>query len=106
MKNNKGTFDSDFKECFRQFVIKYWGERCPDYEETCPCCQAWNNFDTLFDKLESDDDVYEYTARLLEKHDFKTLGELSKEGWNVCAASFNWKTLSDPNTLFYFRRKL
>ena len=106
MKNDKGTFDSDFKECFRQFVIKYWGERCPDYEKTCPCCQAWDNFDMLFEKLEFGDEVYEYTVKLLEEHDTKTLGELSKNGWNVCAATFNSKTKSDINTIFYLRRKL
>jgi hypothetical protein len=26
----------------------YWGERCPDYEEGCPTCEAWKQYDKLF----------------------------------------------------------
>lgn len=26
-------------------VTRFWGERCPDYEPECPCCQAWALFD-------------------------------------------------------------
>lgn len=29
-------------------AIKEWyGERCPDYQECCPCCDAWLQFDNL-----------------------------------------------------------
>ena len=24
-----------------------WGERCPDYEEGCPVCKAWREYDNL-----------------------------------------------------------
>ena len=24
-----------------------WGERCPDYEEGCPVCEAWREYDNL-----------------------------------------------------------
>jgi len=25
----------------------YWGERCPDYEEGCPTCEAWKQYDNM-----------------------------------------------------------
>jgi hypothetical protein len=35
---------------------KYWGERCPDFEPTCPCCAAWSLFDKL-GRVPTDDEV-------------------------------------------------
>jgi len=34
---------SKIKEAIRE----YWGERCPDFDPTCPTCQAWAEFDAL-----------------------------------------------------------
>jgi hypothetical protein len=28
-------------------ILFYWGERCPDYEEDCPVCEAWEQYDAL-----------------------------------------------------------
>lgn len=28
-------------------ITAHWGERCPDYEATCPCCQMWKMFDQV-----------------------------------------------------------
>lgn len=25
----------------------FWGERCPDYEEGCPTCEAWKQYDNM-----------------------------------------------------------
>jgi hypothetical protein len=25
----------------------YWGERCPDFEEGCPTCAAWGQYDKM-----------------------------------------------------------
>lgn len=25
----------------------YWGERCPDYEQDCPACKAWDEYDVI-----------------------------------------------------------
>ena len=25
----------------------YWGKRCPDYEQDCPCCEAWDEYDEM-----------------------------------------------------------
>jgi hypothetical protein len=27
-------------------MLFYWGERCPDYNKECVCCQAWEQYDT------------------------------------------------------------
>lgn len=26
-------------------ITETFGERCPDHEETCPCCKAWEQYD-------------------------------------------------------------
>ena len=28
-------------------IEKLFGKRCPDYAKGCPCCEAWNIFDTI-----------------------------------------------------------
>jgi len=38
-----------FKERVKEYMIKNWGTRCPDYEENCACCKAWKYFDYLFE---------------------------------------------------------
>jgi len=27
----------------------YWGTRCPEYEEGCPVCEAWRQYDNIQD---------------------------------------------------------
>ncbi len=38
-----------FKERVKEYMIKNWGTRCPDYEKNCACCKAWKYFDYLFE---------------------------------------------------------
>ncbi|MDD5616906.1 MAG: hypothetical protein PHH85_11985 [Candidatus Methanoperedens sp.] len=38
-----------FEERVKEYMIKNWGSRCPDYEENCACCKAWKYFDYLFE---------------------------------------------------------
>ncbi len=109
--NNKNN--EVFKELFTEFMIENYGERCPDYDENCATCQAWDNYDTLFTKLESGDDVYEYQIKAFNMFNKAKLNELSKEGWNVCASNLVPKISvmlpnipKSANTLFYFRKKL
>ena len=28
-------------------VLFYWGKRCADYEEECPTCKAWKQYDKM-----------------------------------------------------------
>lgn len=28
-------------------ITHHWGERCDDYEEGCPVCDAWHEYDNL-----------------------------------------------------------
>ena len=30
-------------------VLFYWGERCPDHEDGCPVCEAWEQYDNMTD---------------------------------------------------------
>lgn len=106
MNEHKKQLDADFKECLTKFMIEYWGERCPDHEESCPTCNAWDNFDILMDKLETPDSVYTYRSKVLKMYDLEELEKLSALGWQVCAATYIPDTTSDVNTMFYFRKKL
>jgi hypothetical protein len=38
-----------FKERVKEYMVKNWGTRCPDYEKDCACCKAWKYFDYLFE---------------------------------------------------------
>ena len=31
----------------KQWMLNNWGKRCPDFDEGCALCQAWNFFDYL-----------------------------------------------------------
>jgi hypothetical protein len=31
----------------KRAMLEYWGERCDDYEEGCPVCEAWREYDNL-----------------------------------------------------------
>lgn len=44
----------DVRENLRKWMILYWGERCPDVEESCLCCRAWKAFDTIFENLDGE----------------------------------------------------
>lgn len=28
-------------------MLFYWGARCPEHEDGCPVCEAWEQYDTL-----------------------------------------------------------
>lgn len=28
-------------------IAETWGERCPDFEPGCPCCDAWKEYDEM-----------------------------------------------------------
>ena len=31
----------------KRAMLEYWGERCDDYEQECPVCDAWREYDNL-----------------------------------------------------------
>ena len=35
----------------KKWMENWWGERCPDFEENCYCCQAWKAFDVMFNEV-------------------------------------------------------
>ncbi|MFA5247397.1 MAG: hypothetical protein WC408_05910 [Candidatus Micrarchaeia archaeon] len=41
-------FEQAGHECWLEEKIeKLYGERCKDFEENCPCCQAWDAYDNI-----------------------------------------------------------
>ena len=30
-------------------VMFYWGARCPEHEDGCPVCEAWEQYDNMTD---------------------------------------------------------
>ena len=32
-------------------MIDYWGEKCADFDEDCPCCQAWKEYKDMLEKV-------------------------------------------------------
>lgn len=33
------------EDLIAEAITEAFGERCPDYGEHCPCCQAWKQYD-------------------------------------------------------------
>lgn len=36
------------KQQMRKWMEKHWGKRCKEYAGGCPCCEAWDSFDSIF----------------------------------------------------------
>lgn len=39
---------NQLKQELAEFISAHWGEKCPDYEESCHCCRAWEYYEFLF----------------------------------------------------------
>lgn len=35
------------KNLVEEAVTEYFGERCPEYEPGCACCEGWKQYDKL-----------------------------------------------------------
>lgn len=47
----ESCFDEAAHEWWLEEILeKLYGEKCPDYEKDCACCQAWNVYDTIIEK--------------------------------------------------------
>ena len=40
----------DIERKMELWMVKNWGKRCPEYEESCNLCKAWKCFDFIFDR--------------------------------------------------------
>jgi len=38
----------NMKKAMKEWIEKFWGKRCKEFEENCPVCKAWLCFDYLF----------------------------------------------------------
>ena len=48
----------NFKQ-FRKYLLKTFGEKCPDYEPGCVVCAVWRLYDDLKASIDGDDEQYE-----------------------------------------------
>lgn len=35
------------RNAIHEAMLFYWGERCPEHEDGCPACQAWEQYDKV-----------------------------------------------------------
>ena len=42
------TMGRDAKQAPAKWLTEYYGGRCEEYCDLCPCCTAWRTFDELF----------------------------------------------------------
>lgn len=45
------------KDLMILYINDVWGERCLDRDVGCPCCQAWDAFDTIFQYWEEEVEI-------------------------------------------------
>lgn len=74
--------DTEYWECencsgyiaerVKEWMIKYWGERCLSFNDECACCKAWACYDYLFEEFNLADKTD------TDKH-HKTLDDIIKE---------------------------
>lgn len=74
-------------------LIEYYGERCPDFAEGCPCCEAWAEFDALITRCKQ---LEQINADLCRSH-----GVL-----NVTGAKLDTKVETLENQLAVMKKAL
>jgi hypothetical protein len=47
---NKCYEEAMHENWLEEIIGKLYGKRCKDYEAGCPCCEAWNIFDTIIEE--------------------------------------------------------
>lgn len=50
--NNFNRDKSELQKLAEEFISNYWGDRCLDYAENCPCCKRWKAMDDFTDSGE------------------------------------------------------
>jgi hypothetical protein len=35
------------RNAIHEAMVFYWGERCPEHENGCPTCEAWEQYDKV-----------------------------------------------------------
>ena len=42
-----GSCDCKNTNLIEEAMMDYWGKRCDNFKEGCPCCAAWKQLDDL-----------------------------------------------------------
>lgn len=45
------SFGESLRKSVSRWLVEYYGERCPDHSDGCPCCQKWKAFESLFEDV-------------------------------------------------------
>lgn len=66
----------------KDFITRYYGEKCSDYDEDCECCQVWKDFEEL------------EKANLQEENNNINMAALIECGFSLCEDyAYQWYEL-------------
>lgn len=66
---------------FKKFIIEYWGERCEEFEATCPQCLTWAAYDWITTEMTDGErlDALRNIIHAYRRNDAKELGKIIDE---------------------------
>lgn len=80
---------TDNKNYIAEAITAHWGERCPDTEPGCPCCDAWAQFDALMVKSDRYDTMH--PTQEIEIRDLRELDSAEPMGYYARGHFDRWK---------------
>ena len=54
-------------------MTAHWGERCDDYEQGCPVCDAWREYDNLLTDIRGEASIRRAVGKLVQEKDICTV---------------------------------
>lgn len=54
-------------------MTAHWGERCDDYEQGCPVCDAWREYDNLLTDIRVEASIRRAVGKLIQEKDICTV---------------------------------
>jgi len=54
-------------------MTAHWGERCDDYEQGCPVCDAWREYDNLLTDIKVEASIRRAVGKLIQEKDVCTV---------------------------------
>lgn len=55
LEKQLNEYEKLVRQFFKRWMENYWGKRCPEKEEGCCLCKAWECFDYLFEEFGDDE---------------------------------------------------
>ena len=54
-------------------MTAHWGDRCDDYEQGCPVCDAWREYDNLLTDIKVEASIRRAVGKLIQEKDICTV---------------------------------